>query len=131
MYGIPTPILTLWGAARGRTATIGQTTVGVARLPTDPMGSTVITLTNLVVGSRFRVERLADGSVATPTGNAEGIVGSSIAPITLDYYESGSANNDVRIKVRKGTGSPSYKPYETQALLGVAPQSIFIAQGQD
>lgn len=100
-------------------------------LPTDSVGVTTLTLTNVVVGSRYRIERQGDGSLATPTANAEGVAGSSTVAITLDYYAAGNANNDVRIKVRKGTAAPKYLPFETQATLGAAAQSTYVAQVAD
>lgn len=101
------------------------------RLSTDALGTTTLTLTNVVVGSRYRIERQGDGSLATPTANAEGVAGSSTVAITLDYYAAGNANNDVRIKVRKGTAAPKYLPFETQATLDAAAQSTYVAQVAD
>ena len=43
----------------------------------------------------------------------------------------GSNYNDLRIKVRKGSGSPTYKPFETLATAIVGAQSIFIGQIAD
>lgn len=105
--------------------------VGRMRLPTEPQGSMVLTLTNVVVGSRYRIERQGDGSLATPTGNAEGVAGASTVAITLDYYAGGSANNDLKIKVRKATSGTTYKPFETQATVGAANQSIYVGQIAD
>lgn len=105
--------------------------IGKLRLLTDPVGTTTLTLTNVVVGSRYRIERQGDGSLATPTANAEGVAASATVPITLDYYAAGNANNDVRIKVRKGTAAPKYLPFETQATLGAAAQSTYVAQVAD
>lgn len=104
---------------------------GIERLPTEPGGSTTLTLTNVVAGSRYRIERQGDGSLATPTANAEGVAGASTVVITLDYYAAGSANNDVKIKVRNASGSPSYKPFETLATLSSAAQSIYVGQIAD
>ncbi len=101
------------------------------KLPGDVLGQMTLTLTNVVVGSRYRIERQGDGSLATPTANAEGVAGASTVPITLDYYSSGSANNDLRIKVRKGTAAPKYQPFETLATVGAADQSSYIAQVAD
>ena len=51
--------------------------------------------------------------------------------ISLSAYASGNANNALRIKVRKGTGSPTYKPFETLATAIVGAQSIYIGQIAD
>jgi hypothetical protein len=100
-------------------------------LPTDVVGSMTLTLTNVVVGSRYRIERQGDGSLATPTGNAEGVAGASTVTITLDYYAGGSANNDLRIKVRKGSSAPKYQPFETLATIAAGAQSVYVAQVAD
>lgn len=102
-----------------------------ALLPTDPVGSMTLTLTNVVVGSRYRIERQGDGSLATPTANAEGTAAASTVVITLDAYASGSANNDLRIKVRKGTTDPVYKPFDTFVVASTTPSISYIAQIPD
>lgn len=108
-----------------------NSTTTIERLSTEPIGSMTLTLTNVVSGSRYRIERQGDGSLATPTGNAEGVAAASTVAITLDYYAPGSANNDLKIKVRKGSAVTRYKPYETQATLSASSQSVFIAQVSD
>lgn len=108
-------------------AYVGATTA-IERLSTEPIGQVTLTLTNVVVGSRYRIERQGDGSLATPAGNAEGVAASSTVSLLLDYYAGGSPNNDLRIKVRKASGTPNYIPFETQATLSATPQSIFVGQ---
>lgn len=105
--------------------------LSIERLPNEPLGTMTLTLTGIVAGSRYRIERQGDGSLATPTANAEGVAAGSSVAITLDYYGSGSASNDLRIKVRKGTSAPKYQPFETLATVGAAPQSAYIAQVVD
>lgn len=111
-------------------AYVGATTA-IERLSTEPIGQVTLTLTNVVVGSRYRIERQGDGSLATPTGNAEGVAASSTVPLLLDYYAGGSPNNDLRIKVRKGTSPQKYQPFETQVVLSAAGASAFVAQIPD
>ena len=111
-------------------AYLGET-LAIERLPTEPLGQVVLTLTNVVVGSRYRIERQGEGSLATPTANAEGVAGASTVPITLDYYATGNANNSLRIKVRKASADPRYKPYETLVTLTALAQSVYIAQTPD
>jgi hypothetical protein len=118
-------------SARGRQQSTEAGLVSRSRLPTDAVGTTTLTLTNVVPGSRYRIERQGDGSLATPTGNAEGVAGASTVAITLDYYAGGSANNDLKIKVRKATSGTSYKPFETQTTIGANPQSIYVGQIAD
>lgn len=117
--------------SRGKSVSARLENVGIQRLPSDPAGSTTITLNNVVVGSRYRIEVASTGALATPTANAEGVAGSSSFPIGLDFFASGNVNNDIRIKVRKGTSSPVYQPYETQATLISVNQSVFISQVLD
>lgn len=95
-------------------------------LPTDPQGSMTLSLTNVVTGSRYRIELLSDGSLL-----AEGTAGGSTLNIPLDYYTIGSPSNDVKIKVRKATSPTRYKPYETQATLAAGTVTVFIAQVSD
>jgi hypothetical protein len=104
----------------------GERAFGRQRLPTDPVGVFTLTLTNLVVGSAIQVEPQAGGS-ALYSGTAS----ASTAVIPLQAYAAGSSSNDLRIKVRKGTASPFYQPFETQATAGVGAQTIFVSQIPD
>lgn len=101
------------------------------RFSSDPVGACTVTLTNLVVGSRYRIERQIDGSLATPTGVAEGVAAGSTVVVQLDYFAIGSPNNDLRIKVRKGTSAPKYLPFETLTTIGASPQFIYVGQVAD
>jgi hypothetical protein len=102
------------------------TAIGIARLPTDPVGSSTLTLTNVVVGSRYRVERQSDGVLV-----AEGTAAATSVALSLGYFAAGNSANDVRIRVRKGTSAPKYQPFQTQTTLGAANQSVYIAQVPD
>ena len=46
-------------------------------------------------------------------------------------YVSGNAGNSLRIKVRKGSASPFYRPFETLTTAFVGAQSIFVSQIPD
>jgi len=122
----PWRLSTVFTMSRGRGASIGGHSVGVARLPGDSVGTTTVTLTNLVVGSAIRIEVASTGALVTSRTATL-----SSEAFSLDYYASGDPANDLRIKVRKASAAPLYKPYETQATLGAAQQSIFIAQQLD
>ena len=50
---------------------------------------------------------------------------------SVPAYAIGSASNDLRIKVRKGTSAPFYIPYETLTTAAVGSGSIFVSQIQD
>lgn len=118
------------GARGPATIPAGQA-VWLQRRPTDAQGLTTLTLTNVAVGSRYRVELAGSGALATPNLAAEGVAASSTVVLSLDYFGIGSVNNNWRIKVRSASGSPTYKPFETLATASAAAQSIFIGQIQD
>lgn len=94
--------------------------------PTDPLGVFTLTLTNVVVGSRVHVELQAAGT----TLYDDTAVASTVV-ITLSGYAPGSPNNDLRIKVRKGSSATYYKPYETLTTAIVGEQSIYVSQIPD
>ncbi len=96
-------------------------------LTTDPVDTYGFTLTNVVVGSFWQIEELVAGTVI-----ASGTAGSSTVFNTLDVYSLGSAKNDLRVKVRKASGSPYYQPYETQLTITAGgSSSIFVNQVRD
>lgn len=112
---------------RGRMAVNLYGAIYYSRYATDPIGTCVLTLTNVVIGSRIHI---------TPQNDAtnslyDSVAGASTVPITLSVYSAGNALNDLRIRVRKGTAAPKYQPFETLATLTQAPQSIYIAQVPD
>jgi hypothetical protein len=98
---------------------------GVMRLPTDPIGTFTLTLTNLVVGSAIRVETQAGALIEYRVADATSEV------FTVPAYAPGNAANDLRIKVRKGTAAPFYKDYETLAVASVGAGSIYVVQVPD
>lgn len=100
-------------------------TVGVGRLPTDSVGTFVLTLTGLVVGSAVQIETQAGVTIENRTATATTEV------FSVPAFAVGSANNNLRIKVRKGSAAPFYQPYETQATASVGAQSVFISQIPD
>ena len=108
---------------------------GVKRLSTDPIGTFTLVLKNAVVGSRYRIARQGDNSLATPTGDAEGTVpgvsGLVDVSITLDLYSVGNTNNDLKIDVRKGTTAPKYKPFQTFAAAQTGTVTAYCAQESD
>ena len=118
--------LTFSGLATGRSRPVGMCSFSVAALPTDPIGTFTLTLTNVVVGSRLRIESQTAGASLY-----DGDASTSSPVITLSCYAAGSPLNNLRIKVRKGTASPFYQPYETLATAIVGAQSIFVSQIPD
>ena len=97
-----------------------------ASLPNDPIGNFNLTLTNLVVGSRIHIEAQGDG-----TALHDSVADTANETINLSTYAAGSPYNALRIKVRKGTGSPTYKPFETLTTAIVGAQSIYVGQIPD
>ena len=97
-----------------------------ASLPNDPIGNFNLTLTNLVVGSSVQLES-QDGTTTLYNGTAS----SSSTLINLQAYAGGSPLNSLLIKVRKGSSSPYYRPYETLATAIVGSQSIYVSQIPD
>lgn len=93
------------------------------RLSGEPIGVFELTLTNVVVGSRVHVEKQSDGTAFSDT-----VAGASTVDIALSVYAPGSADNDLRIKVRNASGSPAYKPYETLTTALVGSTSIYVSQ---
>ena len=100
--------------------------IGRLRLPTDPVGVCALTLTNIVIGSRIHIEAQGDG-----TALHDSVADTANETINLSTYAAGSPYNALRIKVRKGTGSPTYKPFETLTTAIVGAQSIYVGQIPD
>ena len=126
MPGLPTPHLQLFPLGRGNVVDLGGFAFGVCRLPTDPIGTFSLTLTNVVIGSRIHIETQGDGTTLYDL-----VADATDETITLSAYASGSPYNALRIKVRKGTGSPTYKPFETLTTAIVGAQSIYVGQIPD
>ena len=125
---IPNGRLTIIGAGRGILvpANVGGLSLGVSRWPTDPIGTFALELTNVVIGSRIHIEAQGDG-----TALHDSVADTANETINLSTYAAGSPYNALRIKVRKGTGSPTYKPFETLATAIVGAQSIYAGQIPD
>lgn len=96
------------------------------RLDGDPVGLCSLTLQNLVVGSRIRLEVASTGETVD-----DRVASSTDEVFALSLYAPGSLRNSVRIKVRNASGSPAYRPYTTQATLAAQPQVVFVFQEPD
>lgn len=114
-----------WPTARGVFATAGLVKVSRQSLPTDPVGSFVLTLTHVIVGSAVQVESQSGTSLYNGTAASGTVV------IPLQVYSAGSPLNELRIKVRKGSASPFYQPWETLATAIKGSASIYVAQIPD
>ena len=126
MSMLPTGNFVRGGYATGRIAHVSFLSLGVCRVPTDPIGTTTITFTNVIDGSSLQIES-QDGS--TTLHNS--VISGTTKSVTLQVYAPGSPLNALRIKVRKGSVEPFYQPYETLLPAAVGAQSIYVSQIPD
>lgn len=91
----------------------------------DAIGEFQLTLTNVVVGSAVQVETLAGAVLVNRVASASSEV------IQVPTYSVGSPSNSLVVKVRKGSASPFYQPYQTQVTSVVGAQSVFVSQIPD
>lgn len=111
---------------------------GPMRLSTEPLGTCTLRLKNAIAGSEYGIFVQTTNSQATSGGVAAGVGVVSGTPgtvvdqdITLDYFVGGNANNDVRIRLRKGTSATKYQPFETLATLSAGIVLAYCAQVAD
>ena len=119
--GIPTPGLQMFPAARGKTISRGGITLGVCRLPTDPIGTTTVTFDGVHAGSEVRVY-LSDMT------ELAGVESSTDNPsLAWSVYANGSPNNTVRIVIVH----PNYRIKEFTYTSSVGNQTIPVQQEVD
>lgn len=99
---------------------------GRQRLPTDSIGNMTLTLTNIVIGSRIRIEEQVAGTLVE-----DRVADTTTEVFTVPVYSGGSASNDLRIKVRQGSTAPYYKDFATLVTAAIGSQSVYIAQIPD
>lgn len=122
---IPVPRFTFAPVATSRMhASACGTSVGVFRLPTDPLFYADLVLQNIVSGSRYRVTIDSDG-----TELATGVAGST--EVTLSGLAVYSNPQLVSVVIRNASGSPTYKPFETKASMSAGTTSVYVSQIQD
>ena len=109
---------------RGRSMMNHLVTLSRQLLTTDAVGTHALTLTNVVSGSRVHIES-QDGA----TQHYDDIAPTGV--ITLDVYQSGSAKNDWRIRIRKASSGITYIPYETLMTAAKGSSSIYVNQVSD
>jgi len=95
-------------------------------LPTDPIGSTTVTLTNIIDGSSLQIESQDASQVFHNS-----VVSGTSKSVTLQVYAAGSPYNALRIKIRKGSASPFYIPWETILTAAVGSTEIYVSQIKD
>lgn len=111
---------------RGPFSVGGFQGLAALRLSTDQIGSHVLTLNNVVVGSRILIIWASTGTVVT---NA--VVAASPFVITLPVYGAGQPGNDLLIRIRNASAAPFYQPYQTQLQVYQGASSIFVSQQLD
>lgn len=121
----PHALMSFSGLATSRSRAAGMNSFAVAALPADPIGNFSLTLSNLVIGSVIQVESTTGQVLLNQTADA------STEVLGLQAYSAGSSLNNLRIKVRKGSASPYYQPWETLATAIVGSQSIYVSQIPD
>lgn len=97
----------------------------VQKLPIDPAGMFALTLKNVIPGSAIQISTASGDSLLND------VSATSTFFTLLSAYVGGSPLNDLRIKVRKGSASPFYQPWETQVEAAPGAQSIFVSQIPD
>ena len=100
--------------------------VSRGRLATDSIGNCLVSVTNAVVGSRYRIEVSSTGVMVV-----EGDVADADFTVNVPVYPSGNSANTLRLKIRKATSSPFYRPFETQITASLLGASAHILQQLD
>lgn len=110
-------------AERGKWSTSNGEALSRQPLPNDPVGTFTLAIDGIVPGSAIYIRDQAD-----TTTIYSGTATSSNETLQLQVYSPGSPLNSLRIKVRKGSSSPFYRPWETLATAVVGSQSIYVSQ---
>ena len=114
--------VTIYPEQRGRSILSNSEWITRLSLPSDPIGIFTLTLDNLIVGSAIQIEATNGTILHTTTAT------SGTEVLSIQAYAGGSALNSLVIKVRKGSGSPFYRPFETYTTSIVGSQSIYVSQ---
>ena len=127
---VPSPYGVVGGAVtRGKASPVmsSGTSFGLCRFTSDPVGIFTLRFRNLVAGSRVRVEA-ADTAEQFDEFIASG---DSTQLRSLLLFPSGNPRNDLRIKVRKASESPAYRPFESQATAQLGTVTVYVFQEPD
>lgn len=121
---MPSGHVTVIPAASGRVSSGLGASVGIFRLPSDPLFYADLTLENIIVGSRYRVTRRSTGDeLATGVAAADPEVIASL-PVYSNPMQ-------VDITVRNASGSPAYRVFDTVASIPKQGTSAYILQQLD
>lgn len=118
------PQLTVVPAPRPSIAPTIAASLGVFRLPTDPMFFANLTLENIAIGSRYLITRASDG-LELAAGEAANTT------VTLTGISVYSNPMLVKIAVRKGTTAPKYIPLDAYASMTRGTVTAYISQVPD
>lgn len=124
MIAISNPVMTVMPAHTNKMQGAIALSMGVAKVPADVDFYFTLTLTNVVVGSRYRVTRDSTGDEL-----ATGVAAAST--VTLTGLPSYGSSMLVDITVRNASGSPNYKPFNTAAYSARAGAGAYILQQLD
>ena len=118
-----TSVISNRSIARGISIPSGCGALVTCRLPTDSIGNFVLTFTGIVIGSIIRIEVLSTGAeVYLGTATTSPFI------VTIPTYVAGSDSNNLRIKIRNASSSPTYKPFEVQTISLVGASNLYITQ---
>lgn len=134
MTSIDSPVYALWFCAtdlmsssiRGKYDNSSGEFVSRQSLPDDPSGTHILTLTNVIIGSRIAIR-----DQANTTTLYDQIAATSSVDIPLDVYAPGSPLNNWRIDIRQGSNFPYYQRYKTFMTATPGASSLFINQLPD
>lgn len=118
------PDVTVAPAARGKMTATAMQANGVFRLPTDPLYYFTLTLSNIVVGSRYRVTRDDTGAEL-----ATGIASNTTEVIA--GIPAFSSNMLMNITIRNASGSPAYRIFDTAAYAAREGTFVYVLQQLD
>lgn len=100
-------------------------------LPNDPIGTHDLTLINVPANARVHIEDQA-GTTTLSDEVATGTEGTFVTyNKTLSVYAGGSALNNWKIKLRKASSTPYYRPDDKLMTATVGSSSIYISMIQD
>lgn len=123
---LPNPFGNIVAGHSGRiTPSMAGLSFGVAALPTDYLFTVSLTLQNVADESRYRIEDTADDSEI-----ASGVQ-SGTGDIVISGIGYAGTSRTMRIKVRKATATPIYRPFETLAVVGATGGAAYILQSLD
>ncbi|MCK4620732.1 MAG: hypothetical protein KAT62_00815 [Desulfuromonadales bacterium] len=81
-----------------------------------------VNMTNIVVGSQYRIQKTSDGSEL-----ASGVAGTTTATETLAL----PSGTQIDVIVRKGSSGTKYLPFETSGVTNETEITVYIAQVED